>query len=276
MGDAVKNALSDGGVKSELAEYADRIRIVLVGTLYGGNVGSVCRAMANMGLSDLALAAPQIVDGWEEAERLACHATDILAARREFPSLADAISDCTMVAGTTARLGLYRQHVRQPRELAPEVWRAAKAGGRIAIVFGREDKGLLNDEILQCTHLVRIPAANEYTSLNLSQAVMVCAYELFMARGDYEVPQEKSMPATAAARNHMMAMWRRMLLLTGFMEDDKADHMMQGFQRIFSRGAVTDDDVRILMGVARQAEWAAKSDPSSLHAVDPLPGGRRD
>ncbi|MGI6495246.1 MAG: RNA methyltransferase [Kiritimatiellia bacterium] len=259
------------------AELAPRVRIVLVETLYSGNIGSVCRSMANMGLSDLALVSPQAVDGWEEAARLACHATDILETRREFPTLADAIADCTMVAGATARLGLYRQHVRPPREIAPEVWKTAAAGGRVAMVFGREDKGLLNDEIVQCTHLVRIPASADYLSLNLSQAVMVCTYELFMARGDYEQPREKSLPATAAQRAQMMAMWRRLLLLTGFMEEDKADHMMQGFQRIFTRGAVTDDDLRILMGVARQAEWAARADPSMLPgAASPgLPGGRR-
>ena len=232
-------------------------RIVLVSPLYSGNVGSICRAMANMGVRDLVLVAPQIVDGWAEGERLACHAIDLLQARREVATLEEAVGDCVAVVGATARLGLYRQHVRTPRESAPELVKVAGTG-RVALVFGREDKGLLNDEIGVCTHLIRIPTANEYVSLNLAQAVMVCCYELFLALGKYEPPQEKSDVATAGHRIQLMKMWRQLLLDIGFMKPDKADHMMQGIQRVFSRGAVTRDDVDILMGMARQADWAAK------------------
>lgn len=233
------------------------VRIVLVEPLYSGNVGSVCRAMANMGVRDLVLVAPKIVDGWEEAERLACHATDVLSRRREVPTLSDAVGDCAAVAGTTARLGLYRQHVRTPREVAPELVRLA-ADRRVALVFGREDKGLFNEEIGMCTHLVRIPTAGDYISLNLAQAVMVCCYELYTALGTYEPPREKSTVAPARHRIKLMEMWRHMLLTIGYVKPDKADHMMQGFQRIFTRGALTEDDIHILMGVARQAEWAAE------------------
>ena len=232
-------------------------RVVLVAPLYSGNVGSVCRAMANMGLRELVLVAPQIVDGWEEGERLACHATDLLQARREVTTLEEAVADCAAVVGTTARLGLYRQHVRSPRESAPELVKLS-GSGKVALVFGREDKGLANEEIGMCTHLVRIPTANEYVSLNLAQAVMVCCYEMFLALGKYEPPQEKSDVAPAGHRIQMMRMWRKLLLDIGFMKPDKSDHMMQGIQRIFSRGAVTLDDIHILMGMARQAEWAAK------------------
>jgi len=231
------------------------LRIVLVEPLYSGNVGAACRAMANMGVRELTLVSPQIVGGWEDGERLACHAQDLLAGRREVSTLAEAVADCVAVVGTTARLGLYRQHVRTPREVAPEL---ARLGGKVALVFGREDKGLFNDEIGLCTHLIRIPTADEYVSLNLSQAVMVCCYEMFLARACYEAPQEKSDLAPAGHRIQMMKMWRELLLEIGFMKPDKADHMMQGVQRIFSRGAVTVDDVHILMGMARQAGWAAR------------------
>lgn len=234
-----------------------KVRVVLVEPLYSGNVGSVCRAMANMGLTDLVLVSPRIVDGWEEGERMAVHAGKLLANRREVATLAEAVGDCVAVAGTTARLGLYRQHVRTPREAAADLGKLA-ATDPVALVFGREDKGLLNEEIGLCTHLIRIPTANAYVSLNLAQAVMVCCYELFVAQGDYEAPTEKSEAAPAAHRIKMMEMWRQMLLLIGFVKPDKIDHMMQGFQRIFTRGALTVDDVHILMGVARQAEWAAK------------------
>ncbi|MFZ4395593.1 MAG: RNA methyltransferase [Kiritimatiellia bacterium] len=232
-------------------------RIVLVEPLYSGNVGSICRAMANMGLRELVLVAPQIVDGWEDGERLACHATDLLKGRREVATLEEAVGDCVAVVGTTARLGLYRQHVRTPRESAPELLKLS-ANGTVALLFGREDKGLFNEEIGVCTHLLRIPTSDAYVSLNLAQAVMVCCYELFQAQGNYEPPQEKSDAAKIGHRLQMMKMWRQVLLDIGFMKPDKADHMMQGVQRVFTRGAITRDDVDILMGMARQTDWAAR------------------
>ena len=234
----------------------DKFRIVLVGTLYSGNIGSVCRAMANNGLSDLALVAPHICDDGTDAPRLAVHATDILEGRKVFATLDEAVADCTVVVGTTARGGLYRAHVQSPRELMPELLKeAALPNGRVALVFGREDKGLLNDEIMRCNRLIRIPVHEKYTSLNLSQAVLLCCYELFCATGVYEPPAEMSEAAEARSKTRLMEIWREMLLQVGFMEEEKADHMMQGIQRIFSRGVRTADDVAIMMGVARQAEW---------------------
>lgn len=245
-----------------MSEVLKNIRVVLVGTLYHGNVGAVCRAMSNMGISDLVLAAPRLCDDPAEAARMAVHAKPVWEARRETASLAEAVADCAFAVGTTARGGLYRQHVKTPREWAPELLRLAE-NGRVALVFGREDKGLLNDEIGLCTHLIRIPVAPSYTSINLAQAVMICCYELFAARGTYEPPVEKSAPAVAARKTKLLVLWRAMLLQVGFMQEDKADHMMQGVQRIFSRGVYSDDDVAIMMGVARQADWASRNGAAS-------------
>ena len=234
----------------------DNIRIVLVGTLYSGNVGSVCRAMANMGLSRLTLVAPRILDGWEEGRRLAVHATDLLDARQETATLGEAVADCAAVVGTTARGGLYRATVQPPRVLAPEILRLA-AQAPVAIVFGREDQGLHNDEIAQCTHLIRIPVDPRYQSLNLSQAVLIVAYELYSATGTYVSPVEEAVSlATQATKHALMAKWRQAMLDIGFMDEQKADHMMQGFQRIFSRGVRTDPDASIMLGAAHQMSWA--------------------
>lgn len=234
----------------------DSFRIVLVGTLYSGNIGSVCRAMANMGIRDLALVTPRICDDGSDAARMAVHADDILESKKTFETLDEAVADCSIVVGTTARGGLYRAHVQEPRELFPELIRDSSLG-KIALVFGREDKGLTNDEIMRCNRLIRIPVNTTYTSINLSQAVLICCYELFLASGLYEPPVEMSQPVEHRARQRMMEIWREMLLKVGFMEEEKADHMMQGMQRIFSRGVRTADDAAILMGVARQVEWFA-------------------
>jgi TrmH family RNA methyltransferase len=234
----------------------DRIRIVLVAPLYGGNVGSVCRAMANTGLTDLVLVAPQTID-MEEARKMAVNAGAILEARREVATLAEAVADCGLVMGATARIGLYRQHAVTPRELAPRALEAAEQSP-VALVFGREDKGLFNEEIALCTQLIRIPSHPAYTSLNLAQAVMVCAYELFTAAGIFEPSVEKSAEAPGELRERLFAIWRDVLLDIGFMNDDKADHMMLGLRRVWSRGKMTVDDVNILMGIARQMRWRAE------------------
>ena len=200
----------------------DNIRIVLVGTLYTGNVGSSCRAMANMGIRHLRLAAPNLQNSWDEGERLAVHATDIMNAREEFASLEEAVADC------------------------------------IAVV-GREDKGLVNEEIAQCTHLLRIPVSEGYTSINLAQAVLISCYEIFAASGSYVPPHEKAPPAPQAQKAQLMKNWAEMLRGIGFMKSEQTDHFMQGFQRVFSRGVYTKDDAALLLGVARQALWASKN-----------------
>lgn len=232
----------------------DAFCVVLVSPLYGGNVGAVCRAMANMDVSDLRLVQPRVTD-WDDAERMACHAAGILERRGTFACLADAVADCIVSAGTTARGGLYRQHVRSPREWAPALVNRTSEG-RIALVFGPEDQGLSNDDVARCTHLIRIPTGSAYTSLNLAQAVMICLYECFQAHGSYTPPTEKSEAAKLEQRERMTDMWRTLLLRAGFMDTENADHMMQGIRRVFARGALSADDVNILMGVARQADWA--------------------
>ena len=237
----------------------ENIRIVLVGTLYSGNVGSACRAMANMGIRHLRLAAPNIQDkDWREGEKLAVHADDVLKNREEFATFEEAVEDCVAVVGTTARGGLFRQHVKAPRDLAPEILELASKGP-VAVVFGREDKGLLNEEVAQCTHLIRIPVDEGYTSINLSQAVLITCYELFTATGRYVPPHEKAPPAPQAQKMQLMKNWSAMLQEIGFMKPEQADHFMQGFHRVFSRGVVTRDDAALLLGVARQAIWAKRN-----------------
>ena len=162
----------------------DNIRVVLVGTLYTGNVGSSCRAMANMGIRHLRLAAPNLQNSWDEGERMAVHATDIMNAREEFATFEEAVADCVAVVGTTAREGLYRQHVKAPRDCAADILSIAETGP-VAVVFGREDKGLpeelLHDNPESC---VRIPMRNELRSLNLSNSVAIAVYEV-LRQWDY-------------------------------------------------------------------------------------------
>ncbi len=239
-----------------ISDMPGEIRIVLVSPIYAGNVGAVCRVMKNMGLRQLVIAAPRAPLDYEEARTMACHAGDVLDGRREFPTLAEAIADCGLVAGTTARPGLYRGHVRTPREWAPRLV-AAAADGPVALVFGPEDNGLSTADIGRCTQLIRIPSAPEYESLNLSHAVMICCYELFLVSGRFEPPVERFPEAPAAMREALFAKWRKALLDIGFMKEDKAEHMMLGLRRILSRGPLTVADVQIMIGIAHQMQWCA-------------------
>lgn len=231
------------------------IRIVLVRPRYGGNIGSVCRAMANMGFSDLVLVAPDPYKK-SDAMRMACWAANIFEAARETASLAESVGDCGRVFGVTARGGLYRSHVRSPREWAPVILKIAGAN-RVALVFGPEDDGLSNDDIELCNNLIRIPSSKTYPSLNLAQAVMVCAYEIFAAAEIFESSSERTPEAPAELRERMFQAWRQALLDIGFMDNERDQHMMLGLRRILARAPLTCDDTAILMGMARQTQWCA-------------------
>ena len=235
----------------------EQIRVVLMGPLYGGNVGSVCRAMANMGLADLRLVDPSPELNWDEARMMACHAQHVLNGHVVHADLASALADCVMIAGTSGKSGLYRQHARTARSVAPELL-AMSEPGPVAYVFGREDNGLSNEELALCHRVVQIPTHALTPSLNLSQAVLLCCYELFLVGGDYVPLTEKSPLAEGELRERMFSIWEGLLLDIGFMKPDKAGHMMQGIRRVMGRGALTCDDVHIMMGVARQMRWAAR------------------
>ncbi|NOU35724.1 MAG: RNA methyltransferase [Kiritimatiellaceae bacterium] len=237
----------------------ENIRVVLVDPKYAGNIGSICRVMMNMGVTDLAVVAPGEHLDWAEARKLAFRAEEMLDRIKIFKTLEEAVADCTVVAGTSARTGLYRDHAYLPREIAPIVLDSA-AHHKAALVFGREDKGLFNEEIAVCTHIINIPSSELYRSLNLSHAVMVCCYELFLLASNpsYVPPEEGSPEADGAMRERLYAAWSAMMLETGFCEIEKLDHMMLGLRRIFSRGKLTDNDVKILLGLAKQSRWVAQ------------------
>jgi tRNA/rRNA methyltransferase len=253
----------------------DNIRVVLVSPLYGGNAGSVCRAMMNMGLSDLVIAAPRDDFDENDARKWAYRAQVIWENHREFPTLADAVADCGLVAGTSVREGLYRSHARTPREWAPMLVEEAQRG-KVALVFGPEDNGLSIDDLTLCTQIIQIPSSKDYASLNLSHAVMVCAYELYVASGLFAGLQERSPEAPVAMRERMYSMWEDALLKIGFMEPHKAGHMMLGVRRILSRDQLTETDVRILMGMARQMLWYVQSHPDSDETLSASEPARSD
>lgn len=239
-----------------MQDLLNNIKIVLVEPLYGGNIGSVCRAMNNNGITDLAIVNPRPETDWSDARKLSCNAKAQLEARKEYTTLAEAVAGCTVVAGTSARTGFYRDTAHSPKEFASIGLESAK-DHKIALVFGREDKGLLNEELALCTHILQIPSDEIYTSLNLSHAVYVCCYEMYCAAEIFTPSEETADEADSDFRERMFELWREMMIKTEFTHDQKLDHMMMGLRRIFTRGKLTVPDVKILMGLAKQSIWVS-------------------
>lgn len=235
-----------------------RIRVVLVRPRGAGNVGAVARAMKNMGLARLVLVDPPPLD-LPQATAMAVHAADVLAARQAVATLAGAVGDCGLVVGTSGRAGVAPPGTVAPRALAPAIVKAAAAND-VALVFGPEDHGLSNDELARCHHVLAIPANDAYVSLNLAQAVLLCAYELFLAtaaaaRGPTPAPR----PLAASA--HLELMYTKLetsLRKIGFLQPDSAVHVMRRLQRMLARAALDENEVQVLLGLARQIDWAAE------------------
>ncbi len=178
-------------------DYFSRIHIVLVEPKVPGNIGAVARAMTTMGLSRLVLVNPVEFRQEAEAHWMAHGAGDILDNARVVETVEEAVDGLALVVGTTNRARRAWLNPIQPVDKACAELAAVARTQPTGILFGREDRGLLNDELQRCNVIARIPAATTYPSLNLSQSVMVCAYELFRLCGE-----EPSAAEVSLAENH--------------------------------------------------------------------------
>ena len=155
------------------------IRIILVRPRGSGNIGSIARAMKNMGQKELAIVGKARTRSfWARA--MAVHGRPILENAKCYDTIRQAITDCALVVGTTCRSGLYRSHSRTPREVAADIVAAAR-NGKVALIFGPEDHGLSNKDLEHCQLLMTIPTHPDYQSLNVAQAAVICLYELYLA-----------------------------------------------------------------------------------------------
>ena len=234
---------------------AENISIVLVEPQSPGNIGMVCRAMKNMGLSRL-----RLVKGCDrfhpESLKFAVAAKDILEQAELFDDLASALADCTMTVGTTRRHGKYRQEILSPPEVAALLKGQADPDCRAAIVFGREDSGLTTDELSLCRWHATIPSDAEYGSLNLSQAVLIFCYELGKAADSPGGGRLEQM----AASGEMESLFSQMdicLQKIGFLNEQNPGHIMRSLRRIYFRAELDSREVAILRGMLTQIDWAS-------------------
>lgn len=243
--------------------YVERIRIVLVGTQHPGNIGAAARAMKTMGLQRLVLVAPMRFPH-ADAEAMAAGADDVLAAAERHDTLADAIADCRLVLGCTARSRRVALDELSPREAAQRL-RAAAIEAPAALVFGRERTGLSNEELQLCHAAVHIPANPDYSSLNIAAAVQVLSYELRLALleastddADEGGAARRELPASHAELEGFFAQLADTLDAIDFHKGRAPESAMRKLRRIFLRSDLDAREVRLLRGVLADAQRMAR------------------
>jgi tRNA (cytidine32/uridine32-2'-O)-methyltransferase len=258
-------------------ESLDRIKIVLVSTSHPGNIGAAARAMKNMGLSELTLVAPAEFPSGVAVGR-AASALDILEKARVVETLTDAVADCTLVIGASARRRSIPWPMLSPEQLGEKAVGESAAGGRIALVFGREDSGLNNEELQLCHFHVQIPANPDYSSLNLAAAVMVICYEVrkaYLAAADQpsgegqtgrgrekeEIRLEENwdQPLVSGEQvEHFYAHLERVLVAIDFHDPDNPRQLMHRMRRLFNRIRIDEMEMNILRGILTNIEFNLK------------------
>jgi tRNA (cytidine32/uridine32-2'-O)-methyltransferase len=248
------------------------IRIVLVNPSHPGNIGSAARAMKTMGFSSLYLVEPKLFPH-DKAREMASYALDVLQQATVVDTLDEAIADCSFVVGTSARMRTIPWPLLAPREVAERIVTEAPTT-QIAILFGREQNGLTNDELTRCHFHVHIPTSSEYTSLNLAAAVQVLAYELratalaqetlLKAAPENEQPVAILGPesedhwdyrrATAEEMEGFYGHLQKTLVGIDFLDPSAPRKLMTRLRRLFNRARPDMMEVNILRGMLSAVE----------------------
>lgn len=241
----------------------ENIRIVLVNTSHTGNIGSAARAMKTMGLSQLVLVDPvSAPDGKSSA--LAAGAGDVLANAKIVSSLAEAVADCGLVIGTSARSRTLSWPMLEPRECGEKLISEVPKY-TVALVFGRENNGLSNDELQQCHFHVCIPANPEYSSLNLAAAVQTLCYEVRMAylhlsRGQYpdNFAEDNEYPLSEDLEGFYSHL-EQTLIKTNFIIAKHPGMVMAKLRRLYNRARPETAELNILRGILASVEKSNKT-----------------
>jgi len=234
-----------------------KIRMVLVNTTHPGNIGGAARAIKNMGLTELYLVQPREYPAPRAVWR-AAGARDILTNVKVVESLDEAIAGCGLVVGTSARERRIPWPLINPRECGEKIWGEA-ARHNVALLFGREDRGLTNAELQKCHYHVHIPSNPDYSSLNLATAVQVLAYEVRMAslqdeNGVLPSMDEWDQPLATADElelfHHHLAETMAML---NFYDPDNPKQLLTRMRRLFNRTRMDKMEVSMLRGLLTAA-----------------------
>jgi len=231
--------------------HLSRIAIVLDHPKDVVNIGGVIRVMKNFGLSDLRLVNPDEFDPYR-LEGIAHRTQDLIESAGTFDSLDDAIADATFVVGTTARARTAGRSYSTVGDLAPAI-ASRTVDGTVAILFGREDRGLTNEDLDRCHAVSIIPTNPDYSSLNLAQAALVMAYEVFLAidGGAMEMPRGRraTRPPTSGELEETFGAIADGLAAIDFYKARKPEAVMRTLRTIISRAEPDLREARLLAAV---------------------------
>jgi tRNA (cytidine32/uridine32-2'-O)-methyltransferase len=244
---------------ASIAPAPQTIRFVLARTSHPGNIGAAARAIRTMGFWRLVLVAPQRFPD-PQVEAMAAGADDVLQHVVTAPGVPDAVADCTRVYGLSARRRGVSLPELDPRAAVAEIAPLLQAGREVALLFGNERSGLDNDELSVCHAMVRIPSVEDFSSLNLAQAVQLMAWELRMAtladvNASADLPEA---PATADQMEHFFDHLFATLHEIDFHKGRSAVTIEQRLRRLFHRAMPDARELRILHGVLADAERMAR------------------
>lgn len=234
-----------------MKNWKDNVSFILVEPREPGNIGASARAMKNMGFRNLELIKPREFLT-EEARQMACNAVDLLEQAGSFSSFDDAVEGKSMIIGTTRRLGKRRGVILPLKEGVKKIITAAKKN-RIAVLFGREDKGLNNREVAECGFLMTIPSDPSSPSLNLAQSVLLTAYEL--SRGTYMAEAPK-----LVERRELEMLYRHIrstLKLLEYIPRGNRDlemRIMRNLKQLIGRAGLTEWELKMLRGLCTRIE----------------------
>ncbi|ALM53660.1 tRNA (cytosine(32)/uridine(32)-2'-O)-methyltransferase TrmJ [Halomonas huangheensis] len=267
----------------------ERIRIVLIGTSHPGNIGGVARAMHNMGLTDLALVAPRCDAITADSISRASGADSLVHGAHISASLEEAVSDCSLVVGASARSRTLPWPMMTPREVGSRLpTELQHQASRVALVFGREDSGLSNAELQRCHAHVHIPTNPDFSSLNLAAAVQVLAYECrlsWLEQQDQleqqnrleqqaqapDTTEEQQPLATHEELEHYFAHLERTLIAIGFHDPATPRQLMARLRRVTLRSRPERMELNILRGILSATEKAAGQVAMGQRTSDDIP-----
>ena len=238
---------------TEILSTTGNIDIVMVGTTHPGNIGAAARAMHNMCFSNLVLVDPQCPVG-EVAYARSSGARHILDQRKTFGTLQEAIEDCHLVVGLTARHRSLPWPELNPQQISEAIINKGSTA-RTALVFGREHSGLTNDELMLCNYMVSIPTNPDFSSLNVASAIQVMCYEIYQklvsdsCSSDKETHDPGEPLATALDIDGYFSHLEQVLLATEFLDPDNPGLLMQRLRRLYQRIDLSKTEVNILRGI---------------------------
>lgn len=241
----------------------ERLRVVLVNTRNPLNIGAAARAMSNFGFLHL-----RVVNPFELAFREArsvVGAAPLLAQAEEFKSLGEAIADCSLMVGTSALSRRDPHHKIRDLQEGARLIRKRLAGGRVALLFGSEKRGLSNEDLSHCHWLLRIPTREEHRSMNLGQAVAVCLYELARDQKSSFAPERVAL-AMAGDLERLTSLLLEALRASGYLEYSQSKAKSrpaappeEKVRRFIRRMNLSATDAELLLGMLRQILWKLRS-----------------